>query len=168
MPRPHCPGHRICYLSRMISTRISRHLRAPRAVVYRALLDPDAVAKWRVPAGMTSRVYGYDAREGGSFRVSLSYDAADAVGKTAANTDTYHGHFAKLVADEQIVEVLEFETEDPAMKGEMTITVTLTDADGGTDLHAVHDGLPRGVSAADNEAGWRMALEKLAALVEES
>jgi uncharacterized protein YndB with AHSA1/START domain len=152
----------------MTSTRISRHLRAPRAVVYRAMLDPDAVAKWRVPAGMTSRVHGYDAREGGSFRMSLTYDAADAVGKTAANTDTYHGHFAKLVADEQIVEVLEFETEDPAMKGEMTITVTLTDADGGTHLNAVHDGLPPGASAADNETGWRMALEKLAALVEES
>ena len=117
---------------------------------------------------MTSRVHAYDAREGGSFRISLTYDAPDAVGKTAANTDTYRGHFAKLVADELIVEVLEFETEDPAMKGEMTIAVTLTDADGGTDLDAVHDGLPRGVSAADNEAGWRMALEKLAALVEES
>jgi uncharacterized protein YndB with AHSA1/START domain len=152
----------------MTSTRISWHLRAPRAVVYRALLDPDAVAKWRVPAGMTGRVHAYDAREGGSFRISLTYDAPDAVGKTAANTDTYRGHFAKLVADELIVEVLEFETEDPAMKGEMTIAVTLTDADGGTDLDAVHDGLPRGVSAADNEAGWRMALEKLAALVEES
>jgi uncharacterized protein YndB with AHSA1/START domain len=152
----------------MTSTRISRHLRAPRAAVYRALLDPDAVAKWRVPAGMTSRVHGYDAREGGSFRISLTYDAPDAIGKTAANTDTCHGHFAKLVADEQIVEVVEFETEDPAMKGEMTITITLTDVDGGTDLQAVHDGLPRGVSAADNEAGWRTALEKLAALVEES
>jgi hypothetical protein len=48
----------------------------------------------------------------------------------------------------------------------MTITITLADADGGTDLVAVHDGLPRGVSSADNEIGWRMALEKLAALVE--
>ena len=54
------------------------------------------------------------------------------------------------------------------MKGEMTITVSLADAGGGTDLHAVHDGLPPGVSAADNETGWRMALEKLAALVEAS
>ena len=48
----------------------------------------------------------------------------------------------------------------------MTITITLTDADGGTEVLAVHDGLPPGVPAADNEAGWQEALEKLAALVE--
>jgi len=48
----------------------------------------------------------------------------------------------------------------------MTITITLADADGGTELHAVHDGLPRGVPPADNEAGWRSSLAKLAALVE--
>ncbi len=40
------------------------------------------------------------------------------------------------------------------------------DADGGTDVFAVHDGLPRGVPPADNEAGWRSSLAKLAALVE--
>lgn len=152
----------------MTSTRISRHLRAPRPVVYRALLDPGAVARWRVPAGMTSRIHWFDAREGGTFRVSLTYDASDRTGKTTAGTDTYQGHFARLVKDEKVVEVLEFETEDPLMKGEMTITITLADADGGTDLHAVHDGLPPGLSGADNETGWQMAIEKLAALVEES
>jgi hypothetical protein len=62
--------------------------------------------------------------------------------------------------------VLEFETTDPAMQGEMTITTTLTDADGGTEILAVHDGLPRGVSPADNETGWRMSLTKLATFVE--
>jgi uncharacterized protein YndB with AHSA1/START domain len=72
----------------------------------------------------------------------------------------------KLVPNEQVVEVDEFETEDPALRGEMTITFTLADADGGTDLLAVHEGLPSGVSPADNETGWRMALAKLAALVE--
>jgi hypothetical protein len=72
----------------------------------------------------------------------------------------------KLVTNEQVVEVVEFETTDPALRGEMTITISLADADGCTDLLAVHDRLPRGVSPADNEAGWRSSLEKLAALVE--
>lgn len=150
----------------MGSTRIRHHVNAPRARVYRALLDARAIASWRVPEGMTSHVHAFDAREGGAFRISLTYDAPTATGKTTAHTDTYHGHFAKLVADEQVVEVMEFETEDPALKGEMTITVTLVEADGGTDVIAVHDGVPSGVPLADNEEGWRMSLAKLAALVE--
>jgi uncharacterized protein YndB with AHSA1/START domain len=150
----------------MSSTCISRHINAPRAAVYRALLDARAVATWKVPTGMTSHVHAFDAREGGSFRISLTYDAPTGTGKTTARTDTYHGRLLKLVPDEQVIEVDEFETTDPALRGEMTITITLVDADGGTDLHAVHDGLPPGVSAADNELGWRLALGKLAALVE--
>jgi uncharacterized protein YndB with AHSA1/START domain len=148
------------------STRISRHVNAPRAQVYRALLDPLAVAKWRAPNGMTSHVHEFEAREGGSFRISLTYDVPTGTGKTTAHTDTYHGHFVQLVPNEQVVEVMEFETDDPTMRGEMTVTFTLTDADGGTEVLGVHDNVPPGVSPADNETGWRMALDKLAALVE--
>jgi uncharacterized protein YndB with AHSA1/START domain len=67
---------------------ISRHINAPRATVYRALLDARAVATWRVPTGMTSYVHEFDAREGGSFRISLTYDAPAGTGKTTAHTDT--------------------------------------------------------------------------------
>ncbi|WP_248362233.1 SRPBCC family protein [Anaeromyxobacter oryzae] len=150
----------------MSTTRIRRHLNAPRARVYRALLDPRAVATWMVPTGMTSHVHAFEPREGGVFRISLTYDAPTGTGKTTAQTDTYHGRFVKLVPDEQVVEVVEFETADPALQGEMTITITLDDADGGTELFAVHDGLPPGVPPADNEAGWRSSLAKLAGLVE--
>jgi len=125
-----------------------------------------AVATWMVPTGMTSRVEAFDAREGGAFRISLTYDAPTATGKTTARTDTFHGRFVRLVTNEQVVEVVEFETPDPELRGEMTITITLADADGGTDVLAVHDGPPRGLSTADNEVGWRMSLAKLAALVE--
>ncbi len=148
------------------STRISQHMNAPRAIVYRALLDPRAVAMWKVPTGMISHLHEFDPREGGSIRISLTYDAPTGVGKTTAHTDTYHGRFVKLVPNERVVEVDEFETMDPALRGEMTITITLSDADGGTDVLAVHDGLPRGLSTTDNEAGWRSSLAKLAALVE--
>ncbi len=150
----------------MSSTRISRHVNAPRASVYRALLDARAVQQWMVPTGMTSHVHAFDGREGGAFRISLTYDAPTGTGKTTAQTDTYHGRFVKLVKDEQVVQVLEFETENPAMRGEMTITFSLADADGGTEVLAVHEGVPPGVSTADNELGWRISLGKLAALVE--
>jgi uncharacterized protein YndB with AHSA1/START domain len=150
------------------STRISRRVNAPRAIVYRALLDARAVAKWKVPTGMTCHVHTFDACEGGSFRISLTYDEPTGTGKTSAHTDTYHGCFVKLVTNEQVVEVVEFETTDPALRGEMTITISLADADaGGCDVVAVHDAIPPGVPIADNEAGWREALAKLAALVEE-
>jgi len=148
------------------STRITRRINAPRATVYRALVDARAVATWMVPTGMTSHVHAFDVREGGSFRISLTYDEPTGIGKTTAHTDTYHGHFVKLVTNEQVVEVVEFETTDPALRGEMTITISLADADGDTDVLAVHDGLPRGLSTVDNETGWREALAKLAALVE--
>jgi uncharacterized protein YndB with AHSA1/START domain len=140
---------------------------APRSRVYRALLDARAVATWKVPTGMNSHVHEFDVREGGSFRISLTYDAPTGTGKTTAHTDTYHGRFVKLVTNEQVVEVVEFETTDPELRGEMTITISLADADGGgTDVLAVHDGLPPGVPIADNETGWREALAKLATLVE--
>ena len=148
------------------STRLSQHVNASRAQVYRALLDARAVATWMVPDGMTSHVHAFEAREGGSFRISLTYDAPTGTGKTTAHTDTYHGRFIKLVPNEQVVEVMEFETDDDALRGEMMMTFSLTEADRGTDVLAVHDNLPPGVSPADNETGTRMALEKLARLVE--
>jgi uncharacterized protein YndB with AHSA1/START domain len=135
--------------------------------VYRALIDPDAIARWRVPDGMTSRVHSFEAREGGSFRVSLSYAAPDSVGKTAANTDTYRGHFVRLLPNEEVVEAIEFETDSDLLRGEMLITWILSDATGGgTDLRAVHEHVPPGVSLEDNALGWRMSLDKLAQLVE--
>jgi uncharacterized protein YndB with AHSA1/START domain len=148
------------------STRIRRHVNAPRAQVYRALLDANAVALWMVPRGMTSHVHAFDAREGGSFRISLTYDAPTGIGKTTKHTDTYYGRFVKLVPNTQVVQEMEFETADPTMRGTMTVTFTLTDADGGTDILGVHDNLPSGISPGDNETGWRMALDKLAALVD--
>ena len=150
----------------MYSTAVSRHIRAPRSVVYRALLDADAIAQWRVPEGMSSEVHEFDPREGGRFLVSLTYDAPDPAGKTGAHTDTYHGGFVTLVPDEKVVEVAEFETDDPAMRGAMTMTTTLTDAGDGTDVVIVHDGIPVGVLPSDNETGTRMALDNLARLVE--
>jgi hypothetical protein len=78
---------------------MTRLIKAPRGKVYRALLDPGAIARWRVPDGITCEVHEFDAREGGLLRVSLTYDAPTATGKTVRNTDTYCGRFVKWSMD---------------------------------------------------------------------
>ncbi|GED82933.1 hypothetical protein TNCT6_00180 [Streptomyces sp. 6-11-2] len=141
-------------------------MRASPAAVYRALTDPDVVAGWRVPDGMTAQVHTFDAREGGTFRVSLSYDEPGGRGKSGAHTDTYRGHFARLVPDRLVVEVLAFETDEDALHGTMTMTTSLAEVDGGTEVVIVHEGIPDEVPRGDNELGTRMALDNLARLVE--
>ncbi|WP_406431471.1 SRPBCC domain-containing protein [Streptomyces sp. NBC_00631] len=150
----------------MHTTRVTRRVRAPAAAVYRALLDPEAVAAWRAPDGMTARVLAFDAREGGEFRVSLDYGDPGRAGKSGGHTDTYRGHFARLVENRLVVEVIEFETGDDAVRGTMTMTTTLTGADGATDVEVLHEDLPEGIRPEDNELGTRMALDNLARLVE--
>ena len=149
----------------MYSTTVSRVVAADRATVYAALLDPAAVARWRVPDGMTGEVHELDARVGGRVRMSLTYDDPAAAGKTDGATDTYQGTYVDLVDGERVVEEIAFETEDADLGGTITVTTTLRDVDGGTEVEMRMDGMPDVVPAADNETGTRMALESLARLV---
>ncbi len=150
----------------MYSQTATQLVRAPRAAVYAALLDPRAAESWRVPDDMTARVAEWEAVEGGRFRVSLTYRAEDRIGKSEGATDTYAGTFVRLVPDEQVVEEIAFDTDDPELQGTMTMTWTLRDVAGGTEVDLQHDGLPDVVPPEDNATGTRMALTKLAAHVE--
>jgi uncharacterized protein YndB with AHSA1/START domain len=147
------------------STTVRRTVAADRATVYAALLDPGAVARWRVPAGMTGEVHELDARVGGRIRMSLTYDDPAAAGKSGGATDTYSGTYVELVPGARVVEQVTFESDDPDLDGTITMTTTLRDADGGTEVEIRMDGLPDAVPPDQNELGSRMALEALARLV---
>ena len=152
-----------------MTTQVSRLIAAPRARVYEALLNPQDVAQWRFPSGMTCEIHHFEPFEGGTVRISLTHVSEGGVGKTTGRTDTYGGRFVRIVPNELVVEVDQFETSDPALAGEMTMTIRLGDAqDGSTLLSASHEGLPAGLSSPDNEAGWNDALARLAKLVETS
>ena len=144
----------------------ARVIAAPADRVYAALVDPEQVARWRVPDGMTSEVHEFEAREGGAVRISLTYNSGPSVGKSSARTDTYRGHFARLVPGELVVEVVEFESPDPALRGAMTMTTRLIPVEDGVLVEIVHEGVPDVVAPADNETGTRMALDRLARIVE--
>jgi uncharacterized protein YndB with AHSA1/START domain len=150
------------------STTVSKIIRAPRHAVYEACLDAAALPKWRVPDNMTARVHIFDAREGGTYRMSLTYrdPQQSPGGKTSEDTDTFQGRFVELIPDEKIVESIEFESHDPGFAGQMKMTTRLADAEDGTDVMILCENLPAGVRPEDNETGTRQSLQKLAALLE--
>jgi uncharacterized protein YndB with AHSA1/START domain len=154
--------------ARQASTRVSRIIRAPRQTVYRACLDRDAIAQWRAPDDMTAHVHVFEPRESGTYRISLSYrdPARSSDGKSAAGTDTFRGRFVALVPHERIVEAIVFESPDPRFAGEMTMTTSLADLDGGTEITILCQDIPPGIRLEDNEIGCRSALQNLAALIE--
>lgn len=147
-------------------TRLVRRVSAPPSAVYQALVDPEAVGHWMVPDGMTGEVHRFEPREGGRFRISLTYQSASGAGKSTEHTDSYQGWFETLRRDERVVQRLEFESDDPAMRGEMTLTITLREVPGGTEVTAEHAGVPDAIPPADNQLGWELSLAKLARLVE--
>jgi len=149
-----------------MTTHLERRIEAPASVVYRALLDASAVQQWMVPDGMTSAVHTFEPREGGSFRISFTYEQPTNTGKSSAQTDTFHGRFVRLVPDREVVQAVEFESADPSMQGVMKISYVLREEGDATVLTGLHEDLPRGLSPDENDLGWRISMEKLARLVE--
>jgi uncharacterized protein YndB with AHSA1/START domain len=149
-------------------TRVSRIIKAPRRRIYQAFLDPKALVSWLPPRGMTGRVYEFDAREGGAYRMSLTYDQSNhsTRGKTSEHTDMVRGRFRELVPDERIVQQVEFESEDPAFAGLMTMTWSLADVADGTEVTILCQDAPAGIRPDDHDTGMRSTLENLAAFAE--
>jgi uncharacterized protein YndB with AHSA1/START domain len=145
----------------------SRIIKAAPDTIYRALLDPAALAAWRPPEGMTGRFEAFEPRAGGRFRMVLTYaDAETAPGKTSASEDVVEGRFAELIPNERIVEVVRFESDDPAFAGEMRIVTALEAVAGGTEVTIRCEDVPSGISAEDHEAGLSSTLANLAAFME--
>ena len=138
------------------------------ATIYRAFLDPDAVAAWRPPTGMRCQIHAFDPSEGGKFRMAFAYVDANhpALGKTSKHVDVFHGRFAALIANERIVEVVEFETDDLAFVGAMTVVTTLAAVPGGTNVTVVCEDVPDGICPDDHQAGMASSLENLARFTE--
>ena len=147
-------------------TRVTKIIKAPREAVYLAFLDPDALAAWLPPAGMSGHVHAFEPRVGGHIRMSLRYrDPESSAGKTSADTDTFRGRFAELIPHEKVTWIVEFESANPAFAGEMTMITTLADTPDGTEIAMVCENIPKGIRIEDNVMGCRSSLQNLATLL---
>jgi uncharacterized protein YndB with AHSA1/START domain len=148
-------------------TVVSKVVNAPCSAVYRAFLDPEAVARWLPPDSMTGVVHVFEPHEGGAFRMSLVYPSDMAGrGKTSGDTDTFAARFARLIPDSCVEWAVNFESADSAFAGKMTVRTTLEPVGTGTRITMLCENIPAGIRPEDNEAGSRSTLDKLAAFVE--
>lgn len=144
----------------------SRIINASPATIYRALVDPEAVASWRPPAGMRAEILAFDASEGGTFRMAFIYEDAGSHGKTSDNADVFAGRFVELAPDRRVVEVIEFESDDPAFTGAMRIVTTLEPVGDGTRVTVSCQDVPPGIGEDDHQNGIASSLANLAAFTE--
>ena len=140
------------------TVRLHRVLSTTPEKIYRAFLEPDAMAKWLPPYGFTCIVHQMEAKVGGTFRMSFR-------NFTSGNGHSFGGEYVELVPGERIVYTDKF--DDPNMKGTMKTTVTLRALPmGGTELNVVQEGIPEMIPVEMCYMGWQESLEQLARLVD--
>ena len=136
---------------------LHRVLRAPSERIYRAFLDPDAMAKWLPPHGFTGKVHHLDARVGGSYRMSFTNFAT-------GDSHAFGGQYLELVPFERIRHSDGF--DNPGLPGMMVTTIVLRAVSCGTDVRIVQEGIPEAIPTEACYLGWQESLLLLAQLVE--
>ena len=136
--------------------------------VYRAFSDADALIAWLPPGEMTGRILEYDFREGGRYRIELTYaeSAPAQTGKTSGRTDISAGRFLTLEPGKRIVQSVEFESTDTAFSGEMKMSWAFEPLSAKTRVTISAENVPPGITKADHDAGLRSSLENLARYLE--
>ncbi|HZU53510.1 MAG TPA: SRPBCC family protein [Holophagaceae bacterium] len=137
--------------------KLHRVLKAPPERVYRAFLDPEAMAKWLPPHGFTGKVHHLDAQVGGTYRMSFT-------NFTTGKAETFGGTFLELVPNERIRHTDAF--DDPNLPGEMTTTITLRAVFCGTEVDITQEGIPDMIPPEACHLGWQESLTLLTQLVE--
>ncbi|CAP44234.1 SRPBCC family protein [Bordetella petrii] len=139
------------------TVKLHRVLRAAPERIYRAFLEPDAVAKWLPPYGFTCQVHHMDVKVGGTFRMSFRNFGT-------GNGHAFGGEYLDLVPHEKIRYTDEF--DDPNLPGQMQTTVSLRQVACGTEVSIVQEGVPSVIPVEMCYLGWQESLMQLARLVE--
>jgi len=139
------------------TVRLHRVLRAPAERVYKAFLDPEAMAKWLPPHGFTGKVHAIDARVGGGYQMSFT-------NFSTGKSHSFGGTYTELTPHERLRYTDRF--DDPNLPGEMNVTITLRKVLCGTELNVVQEGIPAVIPAEMCYLGWQESLAALAQLVE--
>jgi uncharacterized protein YndB with AHSA1/START domain len=139
------------------TVKLHRVLKSTPERVYRAFLDPDAMAKWLPPHGFTGKVHSIEPRVGGTYKMSFK-------NFTTGESHSFGGKYLELVPNERIRHTDRF--DDTNLPGEMVTTITIKQVSVGVELNVVQEGIPEAIPAEACYLGWQDSLTLLTQLVE--
>jgi uncharacterized protein YndB with AHSA1/START domain len=139
------------------TVKLHRVLKSTPERVYRAFLDPDAMAKWLPPHGFTGKVHSIEPRVGGTYKMSFK-------NFTTGESHSFGGKYLELVPNQKLRYSDRF--DDPNLPGEMTTTIVLKKVSCGTELSVTQEGVPGVIPPEMCYLGWQESLAGLARLVE--
>jgi len=141
----------------------SRFIQAPPSAVYAAFAQARAMEQWLPPKNMTATMLHFDFREGGSYRMRLTYkDNKDGLGKSSDNVDETEVRFTKLIDGKRIEQAVTFVSDDPEFSGVMRMIWTFDAVNNGTLVTIRAEDVPRGIRPEDHEVGMNATLDNLA------
>ncbi len=139
------------------TVRLHRVIAAKPEKVYRAFIEPDAIASWLPPYGCVCSVHELEAKVGGHHRMSFR-------NFTTGGSHSFGGTYLELVPGKRLVYTDKF--DDPNLPGEMKVTVTLKGVSVGTEIDIVQEGIPDIIPTEACYLGWQESLHKLTRLIE--
>ena len=139
------------------TVRLHRVLATSPEKVYRAFTEADALAKWLPPNGFTCSVHSFEAKVGGTFKMSFR-------NFTTGGSHAFGGEYLELVPGESLRYTDRF--DDPNLPGQIEVTVLLKKVSVGTELDITQAGIPDLIPAEACYLGWQESLRNLAKLVE--
>jgi uncharacterized protein YndB with AHSA1/START domain len=142
----------------------SRFIPASPSDVYASFAESGAMVRWLPPKNMTGTMLRFDFKEGGSYRMRLTYkQAEDGRGKTSDDSDEVEVQFVKLVNARRIEQAITFKSDDPDFAGVMRMLWIFEPAPKGTMVTVSAEDVPRGIRKDDHEAGMNSTLDNLVA-----
>ncbi len=139
------------------TVRLHRVLRAPPERVYRAFIEPEALVKWMAPHGFVAQVHTMNASVGGSFHMSF-------INFGTGKKHSFGGKYLEMAPGELLRYTDQF--DDPALPGEIMVTIQFRKVLCGTELTILQEGLPEAIPTEFCYQGWQESLHLLAYVVE--
>jgi len=129
-------------------------LHAPRALVFRAFIEPERMKLWWAPRGFSMLSCALDLREGGAWRMRIRSDETGAV-------QTEVGVYREIREPERLAFTHAWVRANGTLTPTTLVTVTFAERNGRTEVNFIQTDFHSDAFCRSHEEGWSSSFSQL-------